>query len=84
MFVPPLSPVPESSRGRWPDTNGGYTSLRVRSQSWYWIVLRTDPVERTASSRDGPVLDLGTGRPVLYLELPVRTASSPGSTSGGF
>jgi hypothetical protein len=34
-------------------------------QSWYWTVLGTGPLVRTASSRGGPVLDLGTGRPVL-------------------
>ncbi|KAH0186447.1 hypothetical protein KCV03_g6824, partial [Aureobasidium melanogenum] len=37
----------------------------VDKQSWYWTVLGTGPLVRTASSRGGPVLDLGTGRPVL-------------------
>ncbi|KAG9665767.1 hypothetical protein KCU87_g10155, partial [Aureobasidium melanogenum] len=53
-------------------------------QSWYWTVLGTGPPVRTASSRSGPVLDSGTGRPVLSRELPVRTGSSAGGTPAEF
>jgi hypothetical protein len=53
-------------------------------QSWYWTVLGTGPPVRTASSRSGPVLDSGTGRPVLSRELPVRTGSSAGDTPAEF
>jgi hypothetical protein len=41
------------------------TDPELGYQSWYWTVLGTGPLVRTASSRGGPVLDLGTGRPVL-------------------
>ncbi|KAG9670156.1 hypothetical protein KCU87_g7363, partial [Aureobasidium melanogenum] len=46
-------------------SKGYFVAINYSSQSWYWTVLGTGPLVRTASSRGGPVLDLGTGRPVL-------------------